>query len=235
MSIRIRPGLRRLGVAGVLGLALVSAACAPAGPSTVPPTSAVAPTTAPAVAATPAGTPVAGSQAVPAVLTANTSGNSISLIDATTHQVLETIDVGFPARSVAVTPDGRYAFIVNGASGANAVSVYDLITRSRVSDIPVGHDPMAINMSSDGRSAFVANSGSNDVSILDVPLRTSVGTVAVGPKPIALTSVTVPGATTIYVVDQGGNEVSVIRPSGAPAAGAGAPAAVSPTAMATSA
>src|SRR5579883_2700730 len=157
MSIRIWPGVRRLGVAGVLGLALVSSACAPAGPSAVPPTSAAAPTVAPPAAATAAGTPVAGSQAVPAVLTANTSGNSISLVDPITHSVLETIDVGFPARAVAVTPDGRYAFIVNGTSGANAVSVYDLITKSRVSDITVGRDPTAIVISSDGKSAFVAN------------------------------------------------------------------------------
>jgi YVTN family beta-propeller protein len=212
MSTRIWPALRRMGVAAVLGLALVSAACTPGGQ--VPPVqiTVLSPTPGPAGVGTPVpGTPVAGAQAIPVVLTANASGNSITLYDPSTKSVIETIDVGFPARSVAVTPDGRYAFVVNGASGANSIAVFDLITKSRVSDITVGTDPTAIEIASDGKYAFVANSGSNNVSILDVPMRTNIGNVTVGPRPVDLISTTLPSGTTVYVVDQGGNQVSVIR------------------------
>src|SRR5712692_5954408 len=131
MGNRAWPTVRRLALPSALGLTLVLAiGCSPG--TQVPPVqvTVLSPTPAPVVQ----GTPVAGARAVPAVLTANASGNSITLIDPTTQSVLETINVGFPARSVALTPDGRYAFIVNGTSGANTVVVYDLITKARRSE-----------------------------------------------------------------------------------------------------
>jgi len=106
MDNRFRPVLRRLGFPSAIGLALtVAVACAPG--SQIPPVQITVLSPTPATT-TGVGTPVAGAQAVPAVLTANASGNSISLVDPSTRTVLETINVGFPAQAVTLTPDGRY-------------------------------------------------------------------------------------------------------------------------------
>lgn len=252
MRIRTRPGLRRIGLTGAMGLALVlSAACSgnsanrggaatapataqsaatavasPASSTSPPPAAGVIPPNRAAARATSAAgsaSPVASPQTVPAVLTANAGGQSISLIDPTNHRVLETIGVGFPARSVAVSPDGRYAYVVNGAPGANSVAIIDLLTKARVGDIKVGTDPAAIALAQDGKTAFVANMGSHDVSLVDVGARVITQNLVLAPnaKPVALVVQNKPDATMIYVADQAANTVSILRVRQGYAAGTG--------------
>jgi YVTN family beta-propeller protein len=87
---------------------------------------------------------------------------------------------------VAVTPDGKTAFITNSQSGT--VSTIDARTRTkRPTDISVGSVPFLVAVTSDGKTAFVTNFGSGTVSTIDVKTRTRHPTdITVGTQPVAV-------------------------------------------------
>ena len=61
---------------------------------------------------------------------------------------------------MAVTPDGKTAFVTNDGSGT--VSTIDVKTRTKhPTDITVGTDPDGVAVTPDGKTAFVANYGSD--------------------------------------------------------------------------
>jgi YVTN family beta-propeller protein len=121
------------------------------------------------------------------------SGNSVSTIDVKTRTKHPTdITVGTNPIRVAVTPDGKTAFVTN--SGSNTVSTIDVKTRTKdPTDIPVGTvgppegpfgSPTWVAVTPDGKTAYVVNSASNTVSTIDVKTRTKDPTdIPVGPHP----------------------------------------------------
>jgi YVTN family beta-propeller protein len=91
---------------------------------------------------------------------------------------------------VAVTPDGKTAFVANKDSGT--VSTIDVKTRTKhPEDIPVGSDlttgPTGVAITPDGKNAFVTNQATNTVSIIDVKTRTKDPTdIPVGRSPLGV-------------------------------------------------
>jgi YVTN family beta-propeller protein len=98
-----------------------------------------------------------------------------------------------------------FAYITNAGDGTVSVLRAD---GSLVTTIIVGTQPYGIAAKPDGTLVYVANSGSNDVSVIDTSTNTVVHTVAVGssPKGIAIT----PDGTKAYVANNSGNSVSVL-------------------------
>ena len=99
------------------------------------------------------------------------TGNSVSTIDVKTRtKHPNDITVGIQPLRVAVTPDGKTAFVTNSASGT--VSTIDVKTRTKhPDDIPVGN-PSGLAITPDGKTAFVVDGGSGTVSTMDVKSRT---------------------------------------------------------------
>jgi YVTN family beta-propeller protein len=72
---------------------------------------------------------------------------------------------------VAITPDGKTAFVAN--AGSNSVSTIDVKTRTNdPNDIPVGAFPLVPVLTPDGKTLFVTNQRGNSVSTIDVKSRT---------------------------------------------------------------
>ncbi len=117
-----------------------------------------------------------------------------------------SVQIGDAPDAVAVSPNGRYAFV--NSTSDDLVSVVRIATRRLVGFVPVGDVPQDIAFNRAGTLAFVVNEGSDDVSVIDVATREVVRTVAVGEQPIA---VTVAGAAgrTAYVANLHDNTVSV--------------------------
>lgn len=106
---------------------------------------------------------------------------------------------------VAITPDGRFAYVACG--GADEVLVVDIDRalaliektpvgkrgrlRSQLSlspqfvtgHIPVGLNPYGLAMSADGQRVLVANHLGNSVSVIDTPSGSVTSTIAVGSAP----------------------------------------------------
>ncbi len=101
---------------------------------------------------------------------------TVSTIDVKTRTKDPTdIPVGALPIAVAVTPDGKTAFVTNTGSGT--VSTIDVKTRTKnPTDIPVGPYPVAVKVTPDGNTAVVTNFG--PFPSLSDPAAASPGTVA---------------------------------------------------------
>jgi YVTN family beta-propeller protein len=114
-------------------------------------------------------------------------------------EVLATIPVGMEPRWVAITPDGRRAFVTleelhaDGILGA--VAVIDTQTSAVTATITLDH-PSGVVIAPDGRHAYVpmfdSSQGRGVVSVIDTGANTVVDSIAVsglggGPKGVAIT------------------------------------------------
>jgi len=108
---------------------------------------------------------------------ANTTSNSVSVIDTASRSVLREIDVGLEPVSLALRPDGRQLFVSNHVS--DSVSVIDTDARSpmrhRVVETVQDFDgrgatrfdePVGIAFASDAK-AYVALSSRNQIAVLE--------------------------------------------------------------------
>jgi YVTN family beta-propeller protein len=140
--------------------------------------------------------PIAISDDDALLVVANTLNGTVSLINVAgdANAKLTEIQVGEEPRSVAITPDKKFAYVTNQASGT--VSVIDLSSQAKVTDIPVGVEPYGIALTPDAARAYVANSASNTVSVIDTASNTVVATIpvpGVQPRGIAITNKAVAG------------------------------------------
>ena len=180
----------------------------PAGPLAPPAAAQAAPAGAdPAAAAGPAatGAQTAAAAQQPTAFVVN-SGGTVTPIGLTTRKAGTPITVGANPEAIAVTPDGRTAYVANYGSGS--VTPIDTATRKAGPPITVGANPEAIAVTPDGRTAYVADFGSGSVT----PIDTATGqagppiTVGTNPRAVAIT----PDGRTVYVLDWGSAAVTPI-------------------------
>jgi YVTN family beta-propeller protein len=134
-----------------------------------------------------------------------------------------TITVGPNPHSIAITPDGRYAYVTNqGLNGQtpgtpSTVSVIDTTTDTVVSTITVGGMPKGLAVNPSGTAVYVANEQSNTISVIDTELALSnpaaavIATIAVGETPRGVAAN--PAGLWVYVTNQGDDTMSVIDTS----------------------
>jgi len=67
---------------------------------------------------------------------------TITVLDANTYEVLNTIKVGTRPWGIELSPDGKFLFSANGPS--NDVSVVDLETEQEVARVPAGSSPWSL-------------------------------------------------------------------------------------------
>jgi YVTN family beta-propeller protein len=96
------------------------------------------------------------------------------------------------ASGVAVTPDGKTAYVTQGGPApVGSVATIDVKTGTKhPTDIPVGANPIGVAFTPDGKTAFVANAFSDTVSTIDVKTRTKHPTdipAGTGPIEVAFT------------------------------------------------
>jgi YVTN family beta-propeller protein len=114
--------------------------------------------------------------------------------------------VGGEPTGVAVSPDGRWAYVSDKVS-SNLV-VYDTASLKTDALIRVGTSPWGVALSPDGSRAYVAANAEGVVSVVDTAARLVVATIPVGMTPgdLALD----PSGKTLYVPSNGSGTVSVI-------------------------
>jgi YVTN family beta-propeller protein len=84
------------------------------------------------------------------------------------------------AHSIVSHRDGR----VYTNTTENRVAVIDGATRKVIKHIPVGDDPSHLELSHDDRRLYVANSGSDDVTIIDTVTDQVIATAQTGKRPL---------------------------------------------------
>lgn len=162
-------------------------------------------------------------------LVANKASNSVSRIDIAASSVSATIPVPGNPTSIAVTPDGSKAYVVQSTncpapepeptptpepepsptppSPPCTVAVIDTASNTVVGTVTVGREPFAIAMSSSGGFAYVTNRADDSVSVIDTSTDTVVTEFQVGDTPEGVAA----GAGVLYVTNDAANSVSVFR------------------------
>lgn len=124
--------------------------------------------------------------------------------------VVATVPVGDSPAGIAITPDGRFAYVANdnndGIPGADTVSVISVATNKVVQTIsdPSFNQPYTITINAAGTKAYVTNSNSTTVAVIDIATNRVVDVIGGfdGPSGFAIT----PDGTKAYVNNYGGPE-----------------------------
>jgi YVTN family beta-propeller protein len=146
----------------------------------------------------------------------NRGSGTVSIIDTSSDTVLAELAVGASPVHAAFDSALRRLWVVNRDS--NTVTVFDVDADANklLATIPVGTAPAAIVPLPDGTRAYVANSASNNVSVIDslslkvtktIPLNT--GSAAANPVWIAAS----PDSSKVLVANHGASSVSSITTS----------------------
>ena len=193
-------------------LLLLGAAMAACDRSPAPPATTQSPAPAPAPA------PAAG----PRVYVTDETGSRVVVVDPAARQVVRTIDVGKRPRGIAISLDGRVAYVALSGSpiagpgvdesklppadrAADGIGVIDLASGTLVRKYQSGQDPEAFALSKDGRTLFISNEETAELSVLDLESGAIKARVKIGEEPEGVT--TRPDGQVVYVTCEGTNEV----------------------------
>src|SRR5918994_7119121 len=95
------------------------------------------------------------------IFVSNEKGNSISIVDGDSLEVIETVPVGNRPRGIALSPDGKYLYIC--PSDDDTIEIMDTETRKILGRLPSGPDPELLDLAPDGSLIYVANEDDNMV------------------------------------------------------------------------
>jgi len=82
-----------------------------------------------------------------------------------TLKVAQTLKLGFEPRGIAVSPDGKLAYVA--LTTAHAIAVVDLTTFQLVEQIKCGRWPRYLTITADGKKLAVGANGDGGVAIID--------------------------------------------------------------------
>lgn len=105
----------------------------------------------------------------------NVSQNTVSVIDTLTDKVIDTITVGQSPWGVAITPDGKRAYVANLS---DTISVIDTRTNTVINTIPDTDGPFGVAITPDGTRAYVSNA-KGTVSVVDTSTNTVITTIPI--------------------------------------------------------
>ena len=134
---------------------------------------------------------------------------AVAVIDTATNTVSATLHASEPA-AVAMSPDGRYAYVTNFGVGIGpgSVSVIDTATNTVTATIPTGVTPGSIAASPDGAHVYVTNFSSDTVTVIDTASHAVTSTVQVGQNPANLA--VSPDSQHVFVTNQDDDTLSVL-------------------------
>jgi YVTN family beta-propeller protein len=139
---------------------------------------------------------------------ANHGGFTVSVIDSSTNEVVDTIPVGAFPLGIAFNPSNNDMYVT--VVGSSTVSVIDSSTNTVVDTIPVER-PHGVAFNPSNNDMYVANERSETVSVIDSSTNTVVDTIVVGSLPTGIAFN--PTNNNIYVANLGSKSVSVIDSS----------------------
>jgi YVTN family beta-propeller protein len=157
----------------------------------------------------------------------NEDGNSVSVIDTRTAQVVATIDVGKRPRGMKIDRAGARLFVaVSGLPkcpptvpdeecaklkrdmGADGIAIVDTHSHKVLRVLAAGSDPEQFDLSVDEKRLFVANEDAGRASVVDIASGQIIASIPVGiePEGVAIT----PNGRWVFVTNESDHAVSII-------------------------
>ncbi len=129
---------------------------------------------------------------------------TVSVIDATTNLVVETITVGVRSYPVNIAIDSlkNVAYVVNRGDGIinGSVSVIELTTNKVINTVDLGCNAFDIAVHPTGAYVYVTSEEDKTISVIDTDTNTVIDTIILPNKAISVTIH--PAGTHIYVTNQ---------------------------------
>ena len=116
------------------------------------------------------------------LLVTNAYSDSLAIINISTAQIEAEILVGAEPRSVALTPDGRFAVTANRLGGS--LSVIDVAAQRLVATYPLGALPQAVLATN--AHAFVSMGGDSSVIQIEIETGRIVNRIPTAPDPAGM-------------------------------------------------
>ena len=155
----------------------------------------------------------------------NENSGDLSVIDASTLEVLATVPLGKRPRGIHSSPDGKTVYVALSGSPiggpgvdesklpppdktADGIGVFDVQQNKLLRLIQSGSDPENFDLSRDGRHIFVSNEDDSKASIIDVASGKVTKTFAVGEEPEGVKIA--PNGEFVYVTSEDTGTISVI-------------------------
>jgi len=138
----------------------------------------------------------------------NEESGTVSVLDRATGRAVASIQVGRGPRGIVVSPDLRWAYVLNG--GGDSLTVIDVSTQRplHTTNLELHAQAREMAISGRGNTIYIANTVLNSVSILDAENFGTIATIPVGISPVSLALD--PRDARLLVVNQGSNSVSLI-------------------------
>ena len=145
----------------------------------------------------------------------NKSDDTVSLLDPASGEGRATIGVGGGPHEVAVTADGRFAYVANYGTGPDpgrSLSILDLRAARVVSTMDLGpyRRPHGLALTPDGRRLYVTVEGSRSVLEIDTASE-RIGRVFPTEQDVSHMCVLTPDQRKLYVTNLGSRSVSVVE------------------------
>ena len=126
--------------------------------------------------------PIAISRNDKLIWNVNPGDDSVSVIRPDNNTRITKITVGDEPESIALTPDGLYAYVANAASGTVTIiqindPAWGTFSATVVTNLVTGAEPWNIVVSPDGLRVFVANSGQDSITVINATTRAIIGHV----------------------------------------------------------
>lgn len=111
----------------------------------------------------------------------NERGNTITVVDTDSWEVLTEFDGGNRPRGITLSPDGKLLYVC--ASDDDTVRVFDTDTYQELYTLPSGPDPELFVLDPEGSPLYIANEDDNLVTVTDTESRKILAEVPVGVEP----------------------------------------------------
>ncbi len=111
----------------------------------------------------------------------NERGNTITVIDTDSWEVIHTFEGGNRPRGIAISPDGKLLYVC--ASDDDTVRVFDTETYEELYTLPSGADPELFVLDPAGNPLYIANEDDNLVTVTDTETHSVLAEVPVGVEP----------------------------------------------------
>ena len=116
------------------------------------------------------------------VLVAVNGEDRMAVIDTASRTIVATVPIAKP-HTIAVTPDGRFAYVASQEPGHFALAIVDLATRSVTGRVDLDKPPRDLEFGHDGRALYYTLAGVAAVQVLDPVSNTRVAQIPTGASP----------------------------------------------------
>ena len=137
-----------------------------------------------------------------------TASGTIHLVDYPALRVAHSLRVGPSARSLAFSPDGRWAYVLSPLE--KQIVFLDCVQAKEVARLKVGASPANLALTPDGNTIVVADNVENRLFFVSAESRKILGSVGVGKSPGPL--VALPYGAKVLVGDTEEEKVTARQP-----------------------